>query len=219
MNTSIRAFCLRVLGAAGLLMLMVDVGVALGAAPTKTGSDHLRRFFGEINSCSAQFNQVVLDEALNPIQESSGTLYIERPNKFRWDYDAPLKQQIVSDGKKIWVYDLDLKQVTVRLLTGGLGDTPAVLLAGRGKLEDSFEVKNMGTQGNLDWAQLAPRRKDGGYEDIRVGFEQGKLKVLEMVDGFGQTTRVTLKGMRENAKIDAARFTFSPPPGVDVVGE
>ncbi|UCH54246.1 MAG: outer membrane lipoprotein chaperone LolA [Pseudomonadota bacterium] len=200
----------------GLLLLS---GMPLGVAAAKSGADHLRRFFSEVNSYSAQFDQVVLDEALNLIQESTGTLYIERPNRFRWDYDAPLKQQIVSDGKKIWVYDMDLKQVTVRALTGGLGDTPAVLLAGRGRLDDSFSVKAMGAQGNLEWAQLAPKRKDGGFEDIRVGFERGKLKVLEMVDGFGQTTRVTLKGMRENAKIDAARFTFTPPPGTDVVGE
>jgi outer membrane lipoprotein carrier protein len=191
------------------------------AAPpaAKSGVDYLRRFFNEVNSYSAQFNQVVMDEALNPIQESSGTLLIERPNKFRWDYEAPLKQQIVSDGKQIWVYDKDLQQVTVRSLSGGLGDTPAVLLAGRGKLEESFTVASLGTQGNLEWARLQPKRKDGGYEDIRVGFEQGKLAVLEMVDGFGQTTRVTLKGAKENVKIDAARFSFTPPPGVDVVGE
>jgi outer membrane lipoprotein carrier protein len=202
-------------------VLLVAASVALAAAPPspKTGVDYLRRFFAEVNSYSAQFNQVVMDEALTPIQESSGTLLIERPNKFRWDYDAPLKQQIVSDGKQIWVYDKDLRQVTVRSLSGGLGDTPAVLLAGKGRLEDSFSVGSMGAQGNLEWARLQPKRKDGGYEDIRVGFEAGKLKVLEMVDGFGQTTRVTLKGAKENTKIEAGKFSFTPPPGVDVVGE
>lgn len=203
----------------GVLFVAVSAALTAAPPPPKTGVDHLRRFFAEVNSYSAQFNQVVMDEALNPIQESSGTLLIERPNKFRWDYDAPLKQQIVSDGKQIWVYDKDLQQVTVRSLSGGLGDTPAVLLAGRGRLEDSFSVAAMGTQGNLQWARLQPKRKDGGYEDIRVGFEDGKLRVLEMVDGFGQTTRVTLKGARENTKIDAGRFSFTPPPGVDVVGE
>ncbi len=207
----------------GLLVFagLLATTAALAAAPAagKSGTDHLRRFFAEVTSFSAQFNQVVLDEALNPIQESSGMLYLERPNRFRWDYDAPLKQQIVSDGKQIWVYDVDLRQVTVRSLSGGLGDTPAVLLAGKGRLEDSFAVTSMGTQGTLAWARLVPKRKDGGYEDIRVGFEDGKLKVLEMVDGFGQTTRVTLTAARENVKLDAARFSFTAPPGVDVVGE
>ncbi len=186
-------------------------------APDPTAS--LKRFFSEVHSYQARFNQVVLDESLNIIQESSGTLWIERPDKFRWDYDLPFKQQIVADGSRIWVYDPELKQVTVRPLTGGLGDTPAMLLAGKGKLDANFTVKSLGAQGKLSWAQLIPKRKDGGFEDIRIGFEQGRLRMLEMVDGFGQTTRVTLQAPKENRKIDAAKFSFTPPKGVDVVGE
>jgi len=198
---------------------MVAVATAHAAKPAPSGADLLHRFFNHVNSVQAQFNQVVLDEALNTLQESAGTLYIERPNKFRWDYDTPFKQEIVADGKRIWVYDKELQQVTVRDLTGGLGDTPAVLLAGKGRLEDRFTVKSMGEQGDLTWAQLIPKNKDGGFEDIRIGFEKGKLKTLEMVDGFGQTTRVTLRNSRENVRIDPARFRFTPPKGVDVVGQ
>jgi outer membrane lipoprotein carrier protein len=199
------------------LMLALAAPVAAIAAPP--GGDGLRRFFNDIHSYHAKFNQVVLDEALNTIQESSGTLWIERPNKFRWDYELPYKQQIVGDGKKIWVYDKELEQVTVQPLAGGLGYTPAVLLAGRGRLDENFIVKRLGMQGRLDWAQLVPRRKDGGFENIRIGFDRGKIRVLEMTDGFGQVTRVTLLSARENPKIDAALFTFTPPKGVDVVGE
>lgn len=187
----------------------------MAADPTAS----LKRFFAEAQTYQARFNQVVLDESLNVIQESSGTLWIERPDKFRWDYDLPFKQQIVADGSRIWIYDPELKQATVRPLTGGLGDTPAMLLAGRGKLEANFTVKSLGAQGKLAWAQLIPKRKDGGFEDIRIGFEQGRLRMLEMVDGFGQTTRVTLQAPKENRKIDAAKFRFTPPKGVDVVGE
>jgi len=188
---------------------------ATGPDPTAS----LRQFFSAVHSYQARFSQVVLDENLNAIQESSGTLWIERPNKFRWDYDLPFRQQIVADGSRIWVYDPELKQVTVRSLTGGLGDTPAMLLAGKGNLDANFTVKSLGTQGKLAWAQLTPKRKDGGFENIRIGFEQGRLRMLEMVDGFGQTTRVTLQEPSENKKIDPARFRFTPPKGVDVVGE
>ncbi len=184
-----------------------------------SATDSLRRFFSEVHSYQARFSQVVLDENLNTVQESSGTLWIERPDKFRWDYDLPFKQQIVADGRRIWVYDPELKQVTVRPLTGGLGDTPAMLLAGKGKLDANFTVKSLGTQGKLSWAQLIPKRKDGGFEEIRIGFERGQLRMLEMVDGFGQTTRVTLQAPKENKKIEAAKFSFTPPKGVDVVGE
>jgi len=208
--------CLRQILLAGLVLLL---GAGSVVAAKKTGQDSLRRFFSQVNSYTAQFNQVVLDEALNTIQESSGTLWIERPNKFRWDYDTPFKQQIVADGKRIWVYDPELQQVTVRPLTGGLGDTPAVLLAGKGKLDDSFVVKSLGTQGGLEMMQLKPKRRDGGFDDIRIGFENGKIRILEMVDGFGNTTRVTLRAGRENTKIDVAKFDFKTPKGVDVIGE
>jgi len=202
-----------------LSLVLLVAGSAAVAATKKSGSDSLRRFFGQVNSYSAQFNQVVLDEALNTIQESSGTLWIERPNKFRWDYELPFKQQIVADGKRIWIYDQELQQVTVRPLTGGLGDTPAVLLAGKGRLDDNFVVKSLGTQGGLEVMQLKPKRRDGGFDDIRIGFENGKIRILEMVDGFGNTTRVTLREGRENGRIDAAKFDFKAPKGVDVIGE
>jgi outer membrane lipoprotein carrier protein len=204
------------------LIVLVSCGLNLvseARAAPPSGAEHLYRFFRDVHSVNARFNQVVLDEALNTIQESSGTLWIERPNKFRWDYDTPFRQEIVADGKDIWVYDKELQQVTKRALRGGLGDTPALLLAGKGRLEEKFTIKPLDRQGSLTWAQLIPKTKDGGFEDIRIGFENGKLNTLEMVDGFGQTTRVTLRDSKENPKIDAAKFTFTPPKGVDVVGE
>lgn len=201
-----------------VFLLGMSSAMAATNAP-KSGADSLRQFFREVNSFSARFSQVVLDESLKPIQESSGTLWIERPNKFRWDYEKPYKQQIVADGKRLWVYDAGLQQATVRDLTGGLNDTPAVLLAGKGRLDDNFTIQPLEAQGDLMWVQLKPRRKDSGYDDIRIGFAQGKLRVIEMVDGFGHTTRVTLESPRENARIESARFSFTPPEGVDVVGE
>jgi len=192
---------------------------AQAATPPKTGMDSVRRFFDEVHSFSARFSQVVLDESHNPVQQSSGMLWIERPNKFRWDYAKPYQQQIVADGKRLWIYDVGLEQITVRPLSGGLGDTPAMLLAGRGRLEDNFTIKPLEPRDNLEWVQLVPRHKEGSYDDIRIGFDQGKLRVLEMTDGFGNTTRVTFDNARENPKIDPARFSFTPPEGVDVVGE
>ncbi|MBI3777303.1 MAG: outer membrane lipoprotein chaperone LolA [Gammaproteobacteria bacterium] len=189
------------------------------AGNPESGVDSLRHFFKDVHSFSARFKQVVFDETQKPVQESSGTLWIERPNKFRWDYEKPYKQQIVADGQRLWVYDAGLQQATVRDLTGGLSDTPAMLLAGKGRLEDNFTIQPLEAQGGIEWVQLKPRRKDGGYDDIRIGFAQGKLRAIEMVDGFGHATRVTLESPRENARIEPARFSFKPPEGVDVVGE
>ncbi len=177
----------------------------------------LDRFFTHVHSFEASFDQVVLDDGMNVIQESTGRLYLERPNRFRWDYDKPYQQHIVGDGKHIWVYDVELAQVTVRRMNGALGNTPAILLAGTGKLEKNFRIKELGRQGKLDWVQMIPRNKDGGFEDIRVGFEGNQLRQLDMIDGLGQTTRVTLRDGRENHKISNKRFTFTVPQGVDVV--
>jgi outer membrane lipoprotein carrier protein len=202
-----------------LSLLLASILISPAALAAPSGVDSLRQFFSGVNTFNARFNQVVLDEALNTVQESSGTLWIDRPDRFRWDYDTPFKQEIVADGQKIWVYDKALEQVTVRPLAGGLGYTPAMLLAGRGRLEDNFSIKSTGSQGNLEWAHLVPKNKDGGFDTIRVGFEQGKLRVLEMVDGFGNTTRVTLQAPKENVKIEPSKFQFTPPKGVDVVGD
>jgi outer membrane lipoprotein carrier protein len=198
------------------LMLIVT---PLGAATDASATDSLRHFFTRVQSYSARFSQVVLDESRNVIQESTGRMAIVRPDRFRWDYDTPFKQHIIADGAKIWVYDEELKQVTVRPLAGALADTPAVLLAGRGRIEDAYALKNLDDQGGLQWAQLVPKRKEGGFENIRVGFDQGRMRILEMVDGFGQTTRITLSDPRENPELEAGRFRFTPPAGVDVVGE
>lgn len=201
-----------------VLVLCTLTALASSAAP-RGPADDLRRFFKDVHSYTARFTQVVLDDSLNLLQESAGTLWIERPDRFRWDYDVPFKQQIVSDGERIWVYDVELRQVTVRNLAGGLGVAPAILLAGRGQLDDDFVVKSLGGQGKLQWMQLLPRSRDGGFEDIRVGFEQGKIRLLEMIDGFGQTTRIALREGEENIAISPSKFVFTPPPGVDIVRE
>lgn len=197
-----------------LIMLLLLSATAHASAPTS-----LERFFNDVHTYSARFQQVVLDEGLNTLQESSGSLSIERPGKFRWDYDTPYKQQIVGDGSKVWVYDVELQQVTVRRMTGALGNTPALLLAGKAGLKRNFDVTDLGHQGKLDWVKLVPKTRDGGFEDIRIGFENGVIRSLELVDGFGQTTRITLHDASENKKIDPKRFAFVPPKGVDVISE
>lgn len=199
---------------------LVTAGLAACFISTPVWSakeDPLNRFFHKVNTFNARFTQVVLDEALTPMQESSGTLWLERPGKFRWIYDKPFEQHIVGDGKQIWLYDVELRQVTVRPMSGALGYTPAVLLAGSGRLTDNFTVTRLGKQGKLEWMQMMPKKSDGGFESIRVGFEGNSIRMLEMVDSFGHTTRVTLRDTSENKKIDREHFKFIPPPGVDIV--
>jgi len=200
------------------VVFMLPALLATAAVQASSIQD-LHRFFNQVHRYSARFQQVVLDEAMQPIQESSGNLWIERPGKFRWDYTLPYTQNIVGDGKQVWVYDVDLKQVAVRRMEGALGTTPAILLAGRGSLESGFSIKDLGRQGDIDWVEMKPKKNDGGFETIRIGFEKGKIRIIEMIDGFGQTTRVTLSAAQENTAIAPEKFTFKPPAGIDVITE
>jgi outer membrane lipoprotein-sorting protein len=102
-------------------------------------------------------------------------------------------------------------------MKGALGYTPAILLAGGGNLNDNFTLKKLKQQGKLQWMEMIPKKNDGGFEDIRLGFEGNVLRQLEMVDGFGQTTRITMSNNRENYKIRDSLFRFTPPKGVDVI--
>lgn len=199
-----------------ILLLAGSCSYAMAAGNSAINS--LNRFYNNVKSFSADFTQVVMDESLTTLQESTGKLWIKRPGRFRWDYLEPFKQYIIADGKKIWVYDIELKQATYRDMDGALGNTPAFLLGGSGSLKKNFILKSLGKQGKLEWVQMKPKNSDGGYEDIRIGFEKGKIRMLEMVDSFGQTTRVTLSKNRENKKISKKLFSFKPPKGVELVG-
>ena len=163
---------------------------------------------------------VTEDEALyEALSADTGRMAIARPGRFRWDYDAPLEQIIVSDGERVWIYDVELEQVTARRLGDALGRTPAILLAGDGDVEDAYRVEDLGAEGPLAWVALTPRSDDSHFAAIRIGFESERLRMLELVDGFGQTTRITLHQAEENPQPDAARFAFVPPDGVDVIDE
>jgi outer membrane lipoprotein carrier protein len=195
------------------------IATAPAPAAETTAREELKRFFATTQTYSARFQQRVLDASLNAVEESSGTMALKRPGMFRWDYDPPARQRIISDGKKVWIYDPDLRQITARRVDAALGRTPAMMLAGSGDLEVHFTVREIGAQGAQLWVGLKPRDEDGSFSDLRIGFENGALKVMELVDLLGQTTRITLIEGRANAEIPSERFAFVVPEGVDLIDE
>lgn len=179
----------------------------------------LERFFKQVRTYQANFEQAVLDAEGNVIQKSAGKLWINRPGKFHWQYTTPFAQKIIGDGKKVWIYDPELRQVTVKGYDKSVNQTPAVLLASNKKLSDSFLVSKQGTSKGITWLGLKPRGNQENFNDIRIGFKNKKLSVLELIDSFGQTTRITLMQTRENLALKKSLFRFKPPSGVDVVGQ
>ncbi|GJL80922.1 MAG: outer-membrane lipoprotein carrier protein [marine bacterium B5-7] len=193
--------------------------VFISATASSNALDELNRFYSDVSTFGADFEQVVLDENLNRVEESSGHMWISRPGKFRWDYEPPLEQQIVSDGERVWVYDIELEQVTVRRLDDALGRTPAILLAGRGNLDQSYVIEDRGLVGQVEWVALIPRETDSNFSEIQLGFEKSELRLLQLADQLGQITRIVFSNNEVNSTLMATLFDYAPPPGVDVIDD
>jgi len=196
------------------LTVVLAVSNAVSASP---GLEALNYFFSEINTFEAKFGQKVLDESFTEIDDSQGKMWIKRPGLFRWDYELPDAQEIVGDGSKVWIYDVELEQVTVRDQDQTLGRSPALLLAGSGNLEEDFTIEDIGTQGRYDWVNLIPKNEESGFNEIRIGFEDNRLRLLELLDNLGQTTRIVFVDIKENTPIASTTFNFFPPQGVDII--
>ncbi|BCM24789.1 outer membrane lipoprotein chaperone LolA [Methyloradius palustris] len=183
------------------------------------GIDSLKSFYQNTNAIRAQFHQTVVDGQGRKLQEVDGSMQLQRPGKFRWDYNKPYVQQIVGDGEKVWLYDPDLNQVTVRTISKALGSSPAALLAGGKDMDKAFELKNEGRQDNLDWVQAIPKDKESGFDTIYLGFKADVLNQMELHDSFGHVTLIEFNKLERNPKLNSQVFKFSPPSGADLVGD
>jgi outer membrane lipoprotein carrier protein len=177
----------------------------------------LKSLLQQTSSGKARFAQIVVDKNLKELQKATGTMQFVRPGRFRWEYDKPYEQTIVGDGAKLWIYDKDLNQVTVRKLDKALGGSPAALLAGSNEIEKSYDLTNLGPQEGLDWLEAVPKTKDTTFERVRLGFGKSGLEAMELRDQFAQTTVIKFANVERNPKISPDVFKFTPPKGADVI--
>lgn len=198
-----------------LLFLFCLMPVAASAAAT----DALKTFLGQTQTVRARFAQMVLDKNLKPLQQAQGVMQFSRPGKFRWDYLKPYEQTIVGDGARLWIYDKDLNQVTVRKLDRALGASPAALLSGSNDLERDYTLTNIGVEKGLDWLEAVPKSRDSVFERVRMGFGKSGLEAMELRDQFGQITVITFADVERNPRLGAEVFRFTPPKGADVISE
>ena len=206
--------------AGALVFLAAASGVAVGAAQApQAGQKRVEAFLQGLDGLQAQFKQILTDRNGQSIDEASGVLAISRPDRFRWDYREPYSQVIVADGTRIWIYDSDLEQVTVRKLDETLSATPAMLLSGRSNLADNFSVTQATQEGGVEWIRMEPRRDDTDFKWVRLGFDGAVLKYMQLADKLGQTTSLEFSKVERNPPLDPSRFTFSVPPGADVIGD
>lgn len=206
------------------LVRALPVGLLLLAAlPVRAADDAVVRvdgYLGALRTFSAEFVQVVRDRDGQIVDRSTGTLSLARPDRFRWDYRDPYVQTIVADGRKLWLYDADLEQVTVRDLEAGLGATPAMLLSGTGRVGDAFESVGIERDGPRTWFRLKPKASGSDFELVSLAFDgSGVLSAMELRDKLGQGTQIEFSEARRNVDLAPGLFRFVPPPGADVIGQ
>ncbi len=201
------------------LAVVLLMSTAVHAAAMGEGQARLERFLSQLTTMEAQFVQTLINPRGELVEESRGMLWLSRPGKFRLQYTNPYEQLYVADGDKMWMYDRDLEQVTVKKQTDALGSTPALLLSSSEPLENNFSIKELGAHEGFQWLELEPKAADSNFDFVRLAIEGEVLRAMEMVDGFGQTTRLFFETVERNKKISDDKFHFRPPPGVDVIGE
>jgi len=197
-----------------LLAALLAPALALAA-----GVERFQSYLRGTQTARADFEQKVFDRERKLVQESKGSFSFLRPGRFRWIYAQPYPQLIVGDGRRVWIYDEDLNQVTVRAMEKALGSTPAALLAGAADVERAFELADAGSRDGLEWLEAKPREREAGFERIRLGMGTLGVQAMELTDHFGQTTVLRFSNVVRNPQLDPASFRFVPPKGADVLGE
>jgi outer membrane lipoprotein carrier protein len=193
-----------------LLMLISEAGLT---------SNALMDFSNSMYSFSADFTQTVYDSDSVVLQENKGQVRLLRPGKFRWTYSEPFKQVIVADGLTLWVYDEDIAQVTMRPQADTLGSAPIGLLSGQRAIQTEFDIVELGVRDGLQWFQLNPLVRDTDFQQVYIALDGDGLRAMELRDSFEQATQIRFTNFRKNVAIEADAFVFTPPAGVDVVGE
>jgi outer membrane lipoprotein carrier protein len=193
---------------------------ALAASSAFAGArDDLNTFTKGLKGLSGQFTQQVFDPSGKLKENSSGQVALSAPRLFRWEYVKPYPQLIVADGKKVWVHDPDLQQVTVRPQGEEEQNSPLSALIDPSRLDAQFKVRELGADAGLEWLSLTPKGdSDSGFRSARLGFGPSGLAKMHVVDALGQRTEISFSGWKRNPAFAAGTFRYTPPKGVDVIG-
>jgi len=205
------------------LAALVCVCALFFSANSLASEAMLKRFFAEVDTLQARFEQKVSDESGMTLQSKTGVFSFSRPGKFRWNYhsqdpDLELGEQIISDGKTITFYEPDLETATQRSMSNALEQVPTLLLVESGQnLDEHFNVTDFGKTDGLTWVALKPKDENAGYQELMLGFAAQDLNTIMLTDGLGNQTRLDLSRVSENTKLDKQLFTFLPSDDVDII--
>jgi outer membrane lipoprotein carrier protein len=190
--------------------------LAMAAGPARTRLD---AFTTGLHSLTGKFSQTLKDANGNSGKASNGTLALEAPRQFRWETLAPSKQTIVADGSRVWLYDPDLEQVTVRVQSSEESHSPLTVLTDVKQMDKDFNVAEQGEHDGLSWLRLTSKAKDPQFDYADLGFDAGGLARMVFRDQLGAVTDIRFSDWQRNVAIPPQTFNFVPPPGADVIGD
>jgi len=191
--------------------------VLLPISTFANGLDDFLSFNHDTKSATGRFEQRVMDRAGKVVDRGSGSFAFARPGKFRWVYEKPHPQTLVADGHKLWIYDPDLQQVTIKRMDQAISSTPAALLAGREDITALFSLRDAGTADGLEWVEATPKTPDTGFDKVRLGLKDKQLAAMELFDQLGGHSSLRFSELKPNAPVPADAFKFTPPKGADVI--
>jgi outer membrane lipoprotein carrier protein len=200
-------------------LLSALLACTTGAFAADGGRARLDAFAKDLNSVSAGFEQHVADPNHGAGKTSKGTLALKAPRQFRWDVTSPYKQLIVADGEKVWIYDPDLEQVTVRAQGTEEAHSPLTVLTDLSQLDRNFTATEQGERDGLIWLRLKSKDKDPQFEFADLGFDAAGLARMAFKDALGNSTEIHFSSWQRNPKLAADAFRFTPPQGVDIIGD
>jgi len=193
--------------------------VAVAQAATGPALARLDAFAQDLHSLIGHFSQSLTDINGKTSKTSSGTLALEAPREFRWDTLTPYKQTIVADGSRVWMYDPELEQVTVRVQSTEEAHSPLTVLTDVKQLDKNFKVAEQGEHDGLSWLRLTSTAKDPQFDYADLGFDANGLARMTFRDQLGSTTDIRFSDWQRNAAIPPSTFNFVPPKGADVIGD
>ena len=197
------------------ILLVLSLSAVIHAQTTE---QKLYNSLKQLTSLKANFYQQVVDTQGEIIQEAKGIFELKKPGRFRWHYDPPYSQQIIADGKNLWLFDLELAQATVQPIEQALGSAPIILLTDLKPLSEDFEIREMPESFGLDWVALVPKIQDTEFYRIEIGMDDNLIREMQLHDHFDQKTIIRFSEIDLKTELPDTRFKFSIPDGVDVIG-
>lgn len=199
--------------------LLAAVALVLPAFASASALDQFKSFVSTTKAAKGEFTQrqvKKMDGTSKVSNAATGTFVFARPGKFVWTYQKPYEQLLQADGEKLYIYDKDLNQVTVKQLGNALGSSPAAILFGSNDLEKNFTLKEAGARDGLEWLEATPKAKDTTFDSIGIGLKDGVPQAMELHDSFGQVSLLSFTKFEKNPAMAAQQFKFVVPKGADV---